>query len=129
MPADILIIDDNRDAAELLSDLLDLQGYTVRIAHSGSEALQRMAQRPASLFLVDQQLPDMLGTQLVPQLRAAAAGRPCIAIAITGLGVADRAQLTGFDHVLAKPLAFDAFDALIAACVAQLTPPGDPSAD
>jgi len=120
MPADILIIDDNRDAAELLSDLLDMQGYAVRIAHSGSQALQLMAQQPSSLFLVDQQLPDMLGTQLVPQLRAAAAGRACIAIAITGLGPAERAELTGFDHVLAKPLAFDVFDALIASCAAQL---------
>ncbi|GKS73832.1 response regulator [Acidovorax sp. SUPP950] len=125
MPADILIIDDNRDASELLSDLLDLQGYTVRVAHSGNEALQHMAQRPASLFLVDQQLPDMLGTQLVPKLRAATAGRPSIAIAITGLGVSDRAQLVGFDHVLAKPLAFDAFDALIAACSAELDQQGD----
>ncbi|GKT21152.1 response regulator [Acidovorax sp. SUPP3334] len=120
MPADILIIDDNRDAAELLSDLLDMQGYTVRMAHSGSQALQLMAQRPSSLLLVDQQLPDMLGTQLVPQLRAAAGGRPCIAIAITGLGALERSQLAGFDHVLAKPLAFDTFDALIASCAAQL---------
>ncbi|MDA8455202.1 response regulator [Acidovorax sp. GBBC 3334] len=116
MHAEILIVDDNREAAELLRDLLELNGHSVRVAHSGAEALSLMGEYISPLLLVDQHLPDILGSELVPQLRQVAqsnGGKRCIAIGITGVGAAERAVLDGFDHVLAKPLNFDTFDTLV----------------
>lgn len=128
MHAEILIVDDNHEAAELLRDLLELNGHTVRMAWTGSDALAAMRERAAALLLVDQHLPDILGADLVPQLKeiARAQGLPaCLAIGITGLGPAERAALTGFDHVLAKPLHFDAFDMLIERSLGSLRAAGD----
>ncbi|AVS74353.1 response regulator [Paracidovorax cattleyae] len=127
MHADILIVDDNHEAAELLRDLLELNGHGVRVALDGAQAIALMRSQPAPLLLVDQHLPDMLGAELVPQLKAIAvnAGLPaCIAIGITGMNTAERAALGGFDHVLGKPLNFDAFDALIERSLASLRQPG-----
>ncbi len=123
MPPEILIIDDNQDATELLRELLEMQDYAVRTAHTGAEALQRMREKPAQILLVDQNLPDMPGSALAPQLRAIAAelGVPeCVAIAITGMAPGPQSGLQGFDHVLGKPLDFDAFDGLMQRTVAQL---------
>lgn len=123
MPPEILIIDDNQDATELLRELLEMQDYVVHTALNGAQALARMQERPAQILLVDQNLPDMTGSALAPQLRAIARERgnlPCIAIAITGMGAGAQSGLQGFDHVLGKPLDFDAFDALIQKTVAQL---------
>jgi len=128
MPPEILIIDDNQDATELLRELLEMQDYSVRTALNGADALARMREQPAQILLVDQNLPDMSGSALVPRLRAIAAeqGNPhCIAIAITGMASGVQPGLQGFDHVLGKPLDFDAFDTLLQKTVAQLqnTPP------
>ncbi|ABM33548.1 response regulator [Paracidovorax citrulli] len=126
MHADILIVDDNHEAAELLRDLLELNGHSVRVALDGAQAIALMRAQPALLLLVDQRLPDMLGAELVPQLKgiALAAGLPgCIAIGITGLNAAERASLGGFDHVLGKPLNFGTFDALVERSLASLRQP------
>ncbi|RYF27600.1 MAG: response regulator [Comamonadaceae bacterium] len=123
MPPEILIIDDNQDATELLRELLEMQDFSVRTALTGAQALAHMRERPAQILLVDQNLPDMTGSTLAPQLRAIAreqAGLPCVAIAITGMGSGAQAGLEGFDHILGKPLDFDAFDALLQKTIAQL---------
>lgn len=123
MPPEILIIDDNLDATELLRELLEMQDYVVRTALTGAQALASMQERPAQILLVDQNLPDMTGSTLAPQLRAIARAQgdlPCVAIAITGMGSGAQSGLQGFDHVLGKPLDFDAFDALLLKTVAQL---------
>ncbi|WP_311223497.1 MULTISPECIES: response regulator [unclassified Acidovorax] len=122
MHPEILIIDDNLDATELLRELLEMQDYPVRTALSGHAALAAMRERPAQLLLVDQNLPDIQGSVLTPQLReiATQAGVPCIAISITGMASGTGSATAVFDHVLGKPLDFDAFDALIARCVSQL---------
>ena len=122
MQTDILIIDDNLDATELLRELLEMQDFSVRTALSGQAALAAMRDKPAQLLLVDQNLPDMQGSVLAPQLKqiAAEAGKPCIAISITGMASGTNPATPVFDHVLGKPLDFDAFDALMAQCVARL---------
>lgn len=123
MQPDILLVDDNQDAAELLHELLDMQGHAVRVAHTGQQALALLAERPAHLFLVDQNLPDTTGSALVPLLRVAAAAHGVtrsIAIAITGMAMPGQTTLPGFDHVLGKPLDFNAFDTLLARSLARL---------
>jgi DNA-binding response OmpR family regulator len=130
MPLDILVVDDNLDATELLQELLSMDGHAVRTAATAARALALAQERPAQIFLVDQNLPDMPGSELVPLLRASVAGQPCFAIAITGMASGSAqgsgAQLGNFDYILGKPLDFDAFDALLARCAAALQPPPAP---
>ncbi len=126
MHADILIVDDNHEAAELLRDLLELNGHSVRVALDGAQAIAQMQVQPAPLLLVDQHLPDMLGAELVPRLKgiAAAAGLPaCIAIGTRPERL--RARRPGLLRPRARQAAeFDTFDALIARSVASLRQPG-----
>ncbi|KRC32495.1 response regulator [Acidovorax sp. Root219] len=133
MPLDILVIDDNRDATELLEELLSMEGHSVRTAATAARALALARERPAQIFLVDQNLPDMNGSDLVPLLRASVAEHgagPCFAIAITGMASGNArtagSQMGAFDYILGKPLDFDAFDALMARCAAALQAPPAP---
>lgn len=133
MPLDILVIDDNQDATELLEELLSMEGHSVRTAATAARALALARERPAQIFLVDQNLPDMNGSDLVPLLRASVAAHgagPCFAIAITGMASGNPrtagGQMGVFDYILGKPLDFDAFDALMARCAAALQAPPAP---
>ncbi len=133
MPLEILVIDDNRDATELLEELLSMEGHAVRTAATAARALELAREKPAQIFLVDQNLPDMAGSDLVPLLRASVAGHGdgrCFAIAITGMASGNArtagGQMGAFDYILGKPLDFDAFDALLARCTAALQAPPAP---
>lgn len=128
MPLDILLVDDNLDATELLQELLSMEGHAIRTAATAEQALALARDKPAQILLVDQNLPDMQGSELVPLLRAAVADHgagPCFAIAITGMatGVSAGRETGQFDYVLGKPLDFEAFDAVLAQCAAALARP------
>ncbi|MES2610324.1 MAG: response regulator [Pseudomonadota bacterium] len=133
MPLEILVIDDNQDATELLEELLSMEGHAVRTAPTAARALALAKERPVQIFLVDQNLPDMSGSDLVPLLRESVAAHgagPCFAIAITGMASGNArtaaGQMAVFDYILGKPLDFDAFDALLARCAAALQAPPAP---
>jgi signal transduction histidine kinase len=104
---DIVIIDDNLDAAEALATLLDLNGHVVRVSPDGPSGLETCKARWPDVVLLDIGLPGMDGYQVARHLRDAAAGRPLALIALTGYGQPDdlrRAQDAGFDHHLVKPV-------------------------
>jgi signal transduction histidine kinase len=101
----VLIVDDNRDAAELLGQILESFGYAVRLAHDGPEALQLApAFRPA-VALLDIGLPVMDGYELARKLRSRL---PDIRlVAVTGYGQPNdrrRALDAGFQAHLIKPV-------------------------
>jgi CheY-like chemotaxis protein len=128
MPLNILLVDDNPDAADLMQELLSMEGHTIRTATTAKQALALAHEQPAQVFLLDQNLPDMLGSELLPLLRASVkqhGAGPCFGIAITGLAssVGTGEQGGGFDYVLEKPLDFDAFDAVLSRCASALAQP------
>ena len=59
--ATILIVDDEREIAELLAEILQNSGYQTRLAHSGRAALQQLAKQPVDLILSDIRMPDLDG--------------------------------------------------------------------
>ncbi len=65
----IMVVDDNRLAAAMLSDILEQAGYLVLKAESGIEALRLVQQGPIDLVLLDIMMPDMDGYEVVRQLR------------------------------------------------------------
>jgi len=100
----VLVVDDNRDAGDMLGLLLEASGYQVDVVRDACAAL---AARPADVYLLDIGLPDMNGNDLARQLRARPQSAGAVLVAITGYGQdSDRRQTAaaGFDHHLIKPV-------------------------
>ena len=68
--ADILVVDDTPENLRLLKDLLTNQGYKVRPASSGEDALETIDQRKPDLILLDIKMPSMDGYEVCRQLKA-----------------------------------------------------------
>jgi signal transduction histidine kinase len=114
----ILVVDDNRDAADILTIALEGRGHKITIAYDGPSALEIAAANPPQLALVDLGLPGMDGYRLAEALRATYA---IPVVAITGFGQeADRKRTSeaGFAAHLVKPVDFN----VLAALVQQLAP-------
>jgi CheY-like chemotaxis protein len=114
----VLIVDDNRDAADSLSLLLGLDGHDVRVAYTGRQALElARVFRPEGVIL-DLGLPDMNGYDVARLLRQDPGLRPAALVALTGWDQDEhrqRAREAGFDHHLTKPVDFDQLAAVLAA--------------
>ena len=100
--ASILLVDDEFPIRATLGDLLRRRGYDVQTADSGEEALDRIAQRPFDLFLLDLRLPGVDGITVAQRVRER---YPDAAILIlTGHGSLDSAiegiHLGVFDYML-----------------------------
>ncbi|WP_088958212.1 response regulator [Variovorax sp. HW608] len=110
----VLIVDDNEAAADLLQELLVLQDHTARCTYSGRQALEVAAGEAFDAALVDLTLPDFPGTEVARRLRAAARGTPPLLVAISGFAADETTNGTGlFDHHLQKPIDFDALDQIL----------------
>jgi signal transduction histidine kinase/DNA-binding response OmpR family regulator len=103
----ILVVDDNRPAAESLAMVLGLWGHQVEVAHDGPAALQAFRDHPQEVVLLDIGLPGMDGYAVARRLREQAGANKMVLIAVTGYGQEEdrrQAQLAGFDLHLVKPV-------------------------
>ena len=102
-----LVVEDNADAADMLSELLGLWGYDVRAAQSGEEGVSLAASFRPHVVLLDIGLPGMDGFEVARRLRATWPTSTALLIGVSGYGQeADRrkAEEAGIDHQLMKPL-------------------------
>jgi signal transduction histidine kinase len=105
--ARILVVDDNRDAADSLGVLLRALGADVRVAHAGDEALSLAAEWQPEIAILDVGMPGMDGCELASRLRADPRYEHLLMVALTGWGQpADRERIAaaGFAHHFLKPL-------------------------
>jgi PAS domain S-box-containing protein len=112
----ILVVDDNRDAADTCAALLELSGHHVQTAYTGRRALELAETFRPHALLMDIGLPDFDGYQLAAKIRAAPWGRAIILIAVTGWGQEEdrrRALDAGCDHHLTKPIAAETVESLL----------------
>ena len=103
----VLIVDDHPASAELLVEILTMEGYAVEVARCGQEALDRARSFMPALALLDIGLPDMDGFALARLLKAEAGLRQIRLIAVRGYGQpADpkSSQPASFDRYLIKPV-------------------------
>jgi CheY-like chemotaxis protein/two-component sensor histidine kinase len=103
----ILIVDDNRDAADSLAMLLKIAGSEIRTAYDGLEAVRVAAEFQPEVVLLDIGLPKLDGHEVAERIRRERWGRRACLIAVTGWSdESDRARsrAAGFDHHLVKPL-------------------------
>jgi CheY-like chemotaxis protein/two-component sensor histidine kinase len=103
----ILVVDDNRDAAETLADMLRAEGFPVAVAFDGTSALAVFDRIKPAVVLLDMGLPDLNGTEVARQMRRLPAGRDAQIIAVTGWGQPEdreRTRQAGVDLHLVKPV-------------------------
>ena len=108
MPWKILIVDDDVDTCENLSDILTDFGHEICTAHNGCEALQRAAETRFDIVLLDLKMPDMDGLELYHELKRFSP--TTVAILITGYADSEterRAAQIGVWRMLPKPLNLD----------------------
>jgi CheY-like chemotaxis protein len=106
----VLVVDDNRDAADTLAILLDMDGYDTSVAHSGKDALEHVHRQRPDAVILDIGMPDLNGYEVARRIRAEPEGRGVFLLAITGWGHPDdvaRAKAAGFDEHLTKPVDAD----------------------
>jgi len=113
----ILVVDDNRDSADLQATLLEHIGHEVRTAYEGNGALQAAAEFQPDVILLDIGLPQMDGYEVAYRIRQEPTLGGVVMIAMTGYGQSEDMQRTkaaGFDHHMLKPAEFAELQRLLA---------------
>ncbi len=112
----VLVVDDNRDAAESLAMVLKLLGADVHVVYNGRDALEALtAYRPA-VVLLDIGMPNMDGHELARQIRQRPEFQDVTLIALTGWGQEEDRRLSqsaGFNYHLVKPADAGALQTLL----------------
>jgi DNA-binding response OmpR family regulator len=103
----VLVVDDDRDAADSLVILLEMWGHRPRVAYGAESALLAVADEPPDVVLLDLGLPGTDGFALAAGLRAQSGMHDVVLLAITGhtlQAYRDRAKECRFADVLIKPV-------------------------
>ena len=115
-PRRVLVVDDNQDAAESLTVILEEMGHDVRTLTDGHEVHETARTFRPHVILLDISLPDVSGFELAEGLRRGLDPDVCL-IALTGYGQEEyrrRSREAGFDHHWVKPLDLAALESVFA---------------
>jgi PAS domain S-box-containing protein len=115
----ILIVDDNRDGAESMADMLAMFGNEVTVAHDGIEAVERAEQFRPEIILMDVGMPRLNGYGATQRIREHPWSEGITVVALTGWGQeGDRAQskAAGCDGHLVKPVSLADLQKVLAEC-------------
>jgi CheY-like chemotaxis protein len=119
-PLQVLVVEDDVEAAESMAALLELEGHSIEIAHAGPEALDAARRFMPDLVLMDLGLPGLDGCSVATQIRREPMFDGTLLVALTGWGrEADKlaALDAGFDLHLLKPVGWDALREVLARAV------------
>ncbi|MBI5760634.1 MAG: response regulator [Planctomycetales bacterium] len=121
-PASILVVDDDIDTCQNLSDILTDIGYDVAVAHNGLDALGLVRRQPFDIALLDLKMPGMDGLTLYREIKKLRAGTVAIVIsAFASLENETAAYGAGCLRVLAKPVNFNQLLPLLGTALLQPT--------
>jgi PAS domain S-box-containing protein len=116
LPGPVLVVDDNRDAADSMALLLQYLGAEVVVAHDGTDALAAISEHQPSVVLLDLGLPGMDGYEVAEAIRAHPLLQDTRLVALTGWGHDEarrRTREAGFEHHLVKPVDVDVLRGLL----------------
>jgi CheY-like chemotaxis protein len=105
-PVRVLVVDDNKDAAESLYLLLEQLGCEAVVAHTGPAGVEAARAKPPDVVFLDIGLPGLDGYEVARRLRAEAWGPRTVLVAVTGYGREEdrrKAEAAGFDMHFVKP--------------------------
>lgn len=120
-PTRVLVVDDERDGADTLAQLLEMLGFEPIVAYDGEAGVAAALEHKPAVVILDLHMPHMGGVKACTRIREAAGTEAIKVVALTGSNsAADReaAQLAGFDHFLLKPV--------MVAALLQVLPPAAP---
>jgi len=104
----ILVVDDEAEIREGLELLLNSEGYSVTTAETGEAGLGRLEEQPLDLVLLDVNLPDRNGIDLLREIRERAPGLPVVLITAYGsIEMARSAFKSGAQDYITKPWSND----------------------
>jgi CheY-like chemotaxis protein len=103
----VLVADDNKDAANSLAMVLEMSGFEVLVAYSGSQALEIGSRERPDAFVLDIGMPELSGHEAARRIRQEAWGKQALLVTVTGWGQQediDKAHAAGFDCHFTKPV-------------------------
>jgi signal transduction histidine kinase/CheY-like chemotaxis protein len=109
-----LVVDDNKDAADTLAQLVSMFGHTAEVAYDGATALAKARANPPDIVLCDLGLPGITGYDVARALRAERSGIRLVAI--SGYAQPEdiaNAREAGFEQHIAKPIDPDKLESLL----------------
>jgi len=112
----VLVVDDHAPSAEMVAEILTLEGYEVRIAHSASEAIDQAQRFSPLVVILDIGLPDEDGFEVARKIKSRSELQQIRLIALSGYGQSQyprRAREAGFERYLVKPVDLDELLALV----------------
>jgi CheY-like chemotaxis protein len=126
----ILIVDDNRDAADSMALLVETAGHSARTAYDGHQALDLASAFAPDVLLLDLGVPGLNGFEIARRIRRQPWGRKVALIAVTGWGQEQdrrRTKEAGFDAHLIKPVGTADLLSALSACARIALPGGEAS--
>jgi DNA-binding response OmpR family regulator len=122
-PASILIVDDDVDMAALLRDTLHREGFQTSVELTGRGALAAVTRHVFDLIIVDKELPDVSGLDLLREFRSRLADvRLMLLTGFGGALVSRAARKRGADRYLDKPVRLDDLVGAVRAVLAESRP-------
>jgi CheY-like chemotaxis protein len=112
----VLLAEDNQDAAEAMSMLLEMLGHEVRIVNDGARAVDAARDDPPDVALIDIGLPTLTGYEVAEQLRHLPSASRTVLIALSGYGNESQkkqAFSAGFHFHLTKPVDLKRLEGLL----------------
>ncbi len=103
----IALIEDNIDASDMLSTLLQLLGHKVVTAFDGASGVELVDKHRPEIVMCDIALPVSDGYEVIARLRERHPDDMPLMIAVSGQASPERALAAGFDHHLVKPVELD----------------------
>jgi len=114
---EILLIDDNKDFAEVMSELIEMLGYRTFIATKGCEGIAKAKELHPDIIICDIGLPEMNGYDVAESIRNDNELKDIFLIALSGYTSQtdiQRSKEAGFNRHLAKPVDIDDIEAIFA---------------
>jgi len=106
----ILIIDDNRDLAEIICELIGFLGYETESAHNGTDGIAKARELQPDVIICDIGLPGISGYEVAKLIRKDADLQDTFLIALSGYAQPEdieKSKEAGFDRHLAKPVSLE----------------------
>jgi DNA-binding NtrC family response regulator len=123
--ANLLLVDDDFDMADICADVLRTEGHDVRVARNGAEGLARIDERIPDLILCDVEMPVLAGPDMALRLFLLDAGKESVPVVLTSAvqdlrGVAEE---VGTPYFLAKPFGVDRLLEMVARALGERVAP------
>jgi CheY-like chemotaxis protein len=125
----ILVVDDNEMNLSLMSKILEFEGYQIRIAYSGIEAIQSVIQKMPDMAILDVMMPDMNGLELCRRLRQPPLNVTVPIILLSAMNAEterERVVEAGANDIWAKPFDLEVFRRRVGELLKSTHPSGKP---